>query len=274
MAYVYSGAGALDYFPCHYGMSRLMFRGPCRATTGRFIAALGSTETYGKYVQAPFSAVLEDHLAMPVANLGCLNAGPDVFFADPILLDLAGKAQVTVLQIMGAQNLSNRFYTVHPRRNDRFLGATPLLRSIYPKVDFTEFNFTRHMLTALQAASLDRFEVVAEELRSAWVMRMKALLGRISGPTVLLWMATQAPPAPQQRADLGFDPILVDQEMIAALRPLASAYVQSIAPTGPAIAAQDRIFPEMEALAASVLPGQAAHDSAAQALLPVIERLL
>ncbi len=61
---------------------------------------------------------------------------------------------MTVIQVMGAHNMSNRFYAVHPRRNDRFLRASlGCCKTIYPEVDFTEFNFTRHMLTALATHS-------------------------------------------------------------------------------------------------------------------------
>ena len=55
-----------------------------------------------------------------------------------------------MIQVSGAQNLSNRFHAVHPRRNDRFLRASTLLKTIYRDVDFTEFNFTRHLLTTLR----------------------------------------------------------------------------------------------------------------------------
>jgi hypothetical protein len=34
---------------------------------------------------------------------------------------MASVADVAVQQLMGADNISNRFYTAHPRRNDRFL---------------------------------------------------------------------------------------------------------------------------------------------------------
>ena len=58
MVYAFPGAGALDYFACHYGTSRLLFRGPQRPTDGDFIACLGGTETYGKYIPLPFATLL------------------------------------------------------------------------------------------------------------------------------------------------------------------------------------------------------------------------
>ena len=256
MSYAFPGEGALDYFPCRYGTSRLLFRGPRRSLERPFIAVLGGTETYGKYVPDPFADLVEDELGMSVVNLGCMNAGPDVFLNDPGILDIVNKSEATVLQLVGAQNATNRYYAVHPRRNDRFLHATPLLQSIFREVDFTEFNFTRHMLQALQAVSPDRFEVLAEELRSTWVLRIRDLLSQISGRKVVLWMADQPPARPGSRADLRLEPLLVDSEMVGTIRRSADDYVESIcAHEG----LEGKSFSPLECLAAAGLPGPLAH---------------
>ena len=275
MAYVFPGAGALDYFPCRYGNSRILFRGPKRDIERAYVAVLGGTETYGKFVPDPFPDLIERELGLPVANLGCINAGPDVFLNEQAVTTIAAQACVTVVQVLGAQNLSNRYYAVHPRRNDRFLGATPLLRHIFPRVDFTEFNFTRHMLMALQRASADRFEVVAEELRAAWVARMKLLLSRLPGQVILLWMSDAPPPSPTHRVDLGQNPILVDTEMVAAVRGAKTAYVEAvISPEALSQGVEGMAFAPMEAPAAAGVPGPAAHREVADLLLPVIHQLL
>jgi len=86
---------------------------------------------------------------MSVVNLGVLNAGLDVLSSDPAIVAALGQAEAAVLQITSAHNMTNRFYKVHPRRNDRFLKASSVLRTIYPEVDFTEFHFTRHLLSHL-----------------------------------------------------------------------------------------------------------------------------
>ena len=275
MAYAFPSEGSLDYFPCRYGNSRLIFRGPQRDVARAYVATLGGTETYGKFVSAPYPDLLERELGMPVANLGCMSAGPDVFLHEPEVTRIAAQACVTVVQLLGAQNLSNRYYVVHPRRNDRFLGATPLLRSIYPRMDFTEFNFTRHMLRSLQQSSTDRFEVVAEELRAAWVTRMKQLLTRLTGRTILLWMSEVPPPSPTRRGDLVRAPLLVDSEMVAAIRPMASAYVEAVSSAearSQGMAGMD--YAPFEAAAATGLPGPLVHREVADALLPAINRLI
>lgn len=275
MAYAFPGAGALDYAPCHYGTSRLMFRGPLRPLEEYHVACLGGTETYGKFVPSPYPALLEEALDVQVLNLGCVNGGPDVFLQDTAVTHLASGSVAAVVQVMGAQNLSNRYYTVHPRRNDRLITATPLLRAMFRDVDFTEFNFTRHLLFTLRRRSADRFEVLAEELRAVWVARMKGLLSKITCPTVLLWLADAPPPPPNRRTDLGAEPMLVDAEMLAAVRPLATSYVE-VVPSSAArrLGAEGMAFGPMEAPAAATLPGPAVHFEVSERLVPVLNQLL
>lgn len=275
MAYIFPGEGSLDYFPCHYGSSRILFRGPKRDTDRAYVAVLGGTEAYGKFVPDPFPDLLERDLGLAVANLGCMNAGPDVFLHEAALTEVATQACATIVQITGAQNLSNRYYTVHPRRNDRFLAASPGLKALYPQVDFTEFSFTRHLLTTLHSASPDRFEVVADELRTAWLARMTMLLTRLRAPVVLLWMGEAPPPTPTRRAVVGTGPALVDSDMIRALRAHAAAYAEVVfSPQARAQGVAGMSFGPLDAPAAAQVPGPLAHREVANQLLPLIEDLI
>lgn len=274
MAYAFPGAEALDYLPCQYEGSRLLFRGPVRRLDQPFVAVLGATESYGKYVEQPFSDLLQTRLGLNVVNLACINAGVDVYLNEAPVTRIAARAEVAIVQVMGAQNISNRFYAVHPRRNDRFLGATPLLRSVFRNVDFTEFAFTRHMLGVLKAASPDRFDLVAAELRAAWLTRMKGLLDRLPRRRILLWMANQAPPQ-GPTLDLRCDPVLVDEAMLAELRPHFTSYVE-VTPSAEARAEGEGglICSEMERLAARSLPGQRFHIEVSDRLAKELTRIL
>lgn len=246
-----------------------MFRGPSRDLGQTYVAVLGGTECYGKFVADPFPAQLERQLGMGVANLACVNAGLDVYLNEVEVLRIAAAARVVALQVVGAQNLSNRYYAVHPRRNDRFLQASPLMQRMFPEVDFTEFNFTRHMLSCLQAVSADRFEVVAEELRAAWVSRMRALLGRLPVPVVLFWVGIAPPPQPGGRSILNRAPLFVDREMIATVRPMAMDYLE-ISPSVEALAAgvEGMAFAPLDLLVAQELPGPRVHQEIAAHLGP------
>lgn len=274
MAYAYAGDGALDYRPCQYGQSRLVFRGPRRDLDLPFVAALGGTETYGKFVPEPWPARLEALTGLRMVNLGCVNAGPDVYLTDDGVIEVAQRARLAFVQVMGAANLTNRFYAVHPRRNDRFLRASPALTALYPEVDFTNFHFTRHLLTTLQQVAPRRFETVVAELRQAWVTRMQALVARIGAPVVLVWIAdAPAPAAPT--SVIGRDPLFVDATMLAAAGIGARAMVQAlISPAARKAGVEGMVIPALEAPAAAGLPGPEAHDEIAAALAAAVEPML
>ncbi|OWY13568.1 hypothetical protein B6V73_17430 [Thioclava sp. JM3] len=273
MAFEYTGDGALDYFPCRYGKSKLLFRGPRRALQGDFIAAMGGTETYGKFVEHPWPALLEARLEMPVVNFGYLNAGIDVFLHEPQLAAASDAAQVTVIQLLGAQNMSNRFYAVHPRRNDRFLRASSLMRSIFGGVDFTEFNFTRHMLSALKEREPEKFSLLEVELQEAWLQRMTALLAKIKGRKLLLWLGAFNDSA--RSDDLGPEPLMVTEPMVEALRSLVSDVVR-VKPSAAARSAgtAGMHFTPLEEPAAEMVPGPLVHEEIAAALASALKPLL
>lgn len=274
MAYERMGEGALDYSPYRYGASRLMFRGPRRRLEGDFIAVLGGTETYGRFIEKPYPELIEAVTGMQMINFGCVNAGVDVFLNDPEVLAACRKAQATVVQILGAQNMTNRYYAVHPRRNDRFLRASPLMKTIFREIDFTEFNFTRHMLSTLQQESPEKFTILAEELKAAWVARMRLLLARLGSRTVLLWMANGPPGTQDAPPRLDADPLLVDRAMIEAISAQANAYVEVVGSVSAQAQGLDgMVLSPYDASAAAGLPGPAMHEEVAKALAPVLFQL-
>ena len=278
MTYDVMSTGALDYAPCCYGNSRLLFRGPKRRLDAPYVAFLGGTETYGKFIKAPFPALVESSLGVNCVNFGVPNAGIDVFLNDGSLIDAACGSSLTVIQVVGAQNLSNRFYSVHPRRNDRFVTASPLLKMVYPEVDFAEFHFNRHMLSCLQETSDDRFSVVRAEVQAAWLARMRLLLRKISGPVVLVWVADHAALTEEDSANVSVrtrDPLFVTREMLEELRPEIAGLVEVVAtPEAVASGTAGMIFSELEAVAAREMLGPQAHGEVARTLHPVLQDLV
>lgn len=273
MAYVYSG-GALDYAPCHYGLSRVTFRGPVPDLSKPYLAVLGGTEAYGKFVPKPYPALVAEATGLGLVNLGAVNAGLDLYLNEPDLLALASRAEMVILQVVGAHNLSNRFYKVHRRRNDRFLGATAALRGLYPEVDFTEFSFTRHMLQTLVQVSADRFLQVAAELRLTWQQRMLALVRQLPGRVVLLWVAGHRPVRAGGMTDPSLDPVLVDAGMMAALKPHVGCTIEAvISPAARALGVEGMAFSPMEEPAALGIPGPAAHQEVAERVLRALRHL-
>ncbi|SMX29690.1 hypothetical protein TRP8649_03828 [Pelagimonas phthalicica] len=267
------GHGALEYYPCRYGGSRVLFRGPRKQLDKEYFAFLGGTETYGRFIETPFPTLIEKRMSVACVNFGVVNAGVDLYLNDPASMDLAISSVAKVIQIMGAQNMSNRYYSVHPRRNDRFLRASERLESLYPEVDFTEFHFVRHMLGKLAEISQDRYEIVIEELRMAWVARMKHILTLLRGQVVLLWFADHAIPSSAD-APLDGDPLFVTRQMVETLRPRVSAVAEVVASESAQMeGTKGMVYSDFDACAAAELMGPYAHEEAADVLERVLRRL-
>ena len=261
---------------CRYGNSRLFFRGPKRNLSGRYNAFIGGKETFGKYLDHPYPALVEAALGKTCVNFGVVNAGVDVFVNDPTIMAACATADITVIQMMGAHNLSNRFYKVHPRRNDRFLSGSPLMAALYPDMDFSEYNFTRHLLGALFERSPERFEIIRTELQMAWLARMKTLLDKIGQLVVLLWLSDQPlddQPWTARPEPFKTEPMLVSRTMVEQLRDkVLDVVVAQTSAEALQRGTDGMSFPQGEASIASELPGVGAHEEAALLLAGAIGR--
>lgn len=276
MAYERLARRRLDYRPCRYEGSKLGFRGPARALRGVYVACLGGTETYGLFIEQPFPVLLERALGVACVNLGCRNAGLDAFLGDRALAGAMQGARAVVLQLPGALNMTNRFYRVHPRRNDRFLAPTPALRALYGEVDFTEFHFTRHLAARLRDTGPQPYARFCSGLRSDWLLRMRRGLAAAGGvPVVLLWISRRAPDTRADSPELAMDPALITRPMIEALRDRVAAVVEVVlSPEARAQGTGGMVFDELERAAAERLPGPLSHRQVSAALAPVLRGIL
>lgn len=257
----------VDYYPCRYGRSRTPFRGPRVSTDGPYTVVLGGSEAFGMYVEDPFSDQLAERTGRRVLNLGVMNGGIDAFIRDEALMEVIGRAECVVIQAMGAGNMSNRHYTVHPRRNDRFLRHSKHMTNLFPAIDFSEFSFTRHMLQSLRQRAPDAFPKLATELRAAWIARMRLLLSRLPGQKVLLWIEDR------RGGPLGPEPLFVTERVMQALEGHIDKFVHCDVTdhvTEAAFHAMD-VPPEELPRARAMLP-PAAHDAIAAALAKSVRR--
>lgn len=274
MAFERLGAPSLDYMPWWFAGSKLLFRGPERIPEGRYALFLGGTETYGKFIDMPFPARVEEMTGLKCVNFGWPNAGVDVFLNEPALLNAATGARAVILQGPSASNMTNRFYSVHPRRNDRFLRPSALMKSVFDEVDFTQFHFTRHLLRHLQISAPDRFSVLRQELRVSWIARMRLLLSKLGDGVILLWFSSRKPGEDADCVDVARDPAFVTRQMLTTVSEEAAALVTVCASkSAQARGTQGMVFSDLEAPAAAELLGPKAHEEAARALRPVIEKI-
>jgi len=264
------GPMALDYFPCRYGTSKLLFRGPRRRLNDDYIAFLGSIETYGKFTQIPFPALVEHATGKKAVNLGCPNTGVDAYLNDQSLLGIAKNAKLTVIEVLGAQNMSNRYYYVHPRRNDRLVNVTPALKALFPNIDYTDFNFVRHLLVSLIQDDPAKFAWVERELKDVWLSHMIKLVRTIDGPVILLWLSDHP-----TGMGLEGDPFLIDDLMIKSITQHVANVVAVVAEMKERQAGFDElVFSATEEIAAQEMMGPVVHRRVANALVHEINKIL
>ncbi len=260
-------SGGIDYLQCRYGKSKMMFRGPKKALDKPYVAVLGGTEVYGKFMETPLPAILEKGCTRAVVNFGHPNAGIDAFLGDAAVMGVCNGAETVSIDIPGAHNLSNRYYSVHPRRNDRFLRASTFLQSLYRDVDFAQFHYTRHLLVTLQDASAERFTMVREELQAAWVARMRNLLEQINNCSCLLWMSDRPMTDDVQTDLLARGPLFVTRSMVEEIGDQVECVVEVVATRDEIDAGLQRlVYGPMEEPAAREMLGPVVHESAARKL--------
>lgn len=171
-------------------------------------------------LHGPLLGQVVQRLLSPSAQI----EGVDFHLNDPALADSGRTAQAFVLLLPPLGNLDNPFYSVHCRRNDRFLAARPGLRGLFPEVDFTEFDFTGHMLGTLATTCPERFIVARRILQQTWLRKMDDLLMRMPARGILLHQPGPAwlPVPASALASFGRPVVSVDcadrAEAVAAVR--------------------------------------------------------
>ncbi len=179
--------GEVDLY--RFGRSNQVFRGPKPSLKKPYIAFIGGSEPFGKFVSVPFPKLVQRGINQACVNWGTPGAGPGFFLKDPIILEACSNSSVCVIQVMDAAPLSNRMYSVFPRRNMRLRGVSDVLKALYPQINFDNFKYVRGMLRKLKDADSKAYDVVVAEQRSAWIARMLELLEDIETQKILLWLA-------------------------------------------------------------------------------------
>jgi hypothetical protein len=107
---------------------------------------------------------------------------------DPVILMRARQAQLVVLQLMGPHLRSNRFFQVHPRRNDRVVRVMKPLRDLYPQVDFSQVVFVGQMLADLRNQDAAAYRKLQHGLQSGWVQHLRRIQKLYQTPIAFLWI--------------------------------------------------------------------------------------
>ncbi|MFK7943048.1 MAG: DUF6473 family protein [Paracoccaceae bacterium] len=224
-----------DYKTYRFGRSRQVFRGPQPTLKGKYLACIGSSYTFGRYVDIPYLDHLAREFDLQAANFGTDGAGPGFFLGDPEVKKAASNAKLCIVQAMSAAAISNRMYTVRPRRNSRLHEVSDLLMGIFPDVDFDRFAFTKPMLRYLRELDESRFRLVANEMKNAWIGRTQTLLSTLECPTILFWFSQRGPDDllsdPSDPTGMHY-PHYVDSAMLDSVKHAADGYVECVTADG------------------------------------------
>jgi len=250
------------------------FRGPLADLSGGYIACIGAAQTYGRFVERPFPALLADKVHLPCLNLGRGGVGPR-FWLQPRLLELLHTAKLIVVQVMAGRSASNSLF-------DNAEGGDLMgrVRATGERMRFEQF---LERLVARGDRQLCRRTV--EETRDDYVATMRQLAAALRRPTVLLWISRRRPAYTCDWSDPGailqHFPQLIDQGVVDRIRPLFGALVECVSEAG----LPQRLWAAKAPIDGTRLgadgflyndyyPSPPMHELAAELLAPVVRREL
>ncbi len=217
----------------------LLIRGPrpLRIENAEYVVCIGAAQTFGRFCQRPFPAILQDRLSMPVLNISHGGAGPTFFGGNnERLLQYLNGARLVVIQVMSGRSNGNSLFEsagvgCYRRKSDGlFLSADQAFEEL------------------IQTAPREVLTRIVEETRQGWCASYEELLSKIRVPKILFWFATRRPAYKQGWRSVkklfGSFPQLVNEEMIGMIRQRCDFYVQCTSNVGLPHPLKDRLTGE------------------------------
>lgn len=211
---IHAGATVHDHAADNAQCSRPAVSGRPVDPSRPFIALLGGLQMAGEDPAQSIAELLGSAAGLEVVNLAAPHAGPDYYLSNPALLETAARAVLVVILLSGPGALTNPFYRVHSRRNDRLVATMPALRALFPEVELADIHYVRHLHQVLERTDADRHAQVARTVRNTWLLRMGEMLDHLTAPRILLSPGWPTPPSACGETD----PYMVDRPLQEALR--------------------------------------------------------
>jgi hypothetical protein len=259
--YAYDDRGLVDY-PMEQ-LRGTWFRGPLTRGPGA-IAWLGAAQTFGRYVDDPFPAIVGRRIGFGTLNLGGAGTSPEYYLRHPELLDEASRCPVAVVQVMSARGIDN----------SAFRSAQGRVGGV--RTDTGAPTESVHVIDGLLArGDTDGARRLVRESQRAWVEKTLGLLGALDCRTVLLYVSFDEPPddvvVDGRVVRKGF-PQLVDADMVRSVTTSADRFVSVVSRAGIPQAVRDARGTIVRVN--EYYPGPEIHGLVADALTPVVEDLL
>lgn len=202
------------------------FRGPMPPLDRPYIACLGAAQTFGRFCERPFPALLQETLGIGALNLGFGAAAPTFFYSNQKLLEYVNRGKLAIVQILSGRSQSNSLFQIHQHGPH---GIRISDNAVLSAAEFFE--------DLLRASSVAQVQEVVEETRHNYVQDMITLLRHVTCPKILFWFSVRTPEY-QEKYELpvwqlfGNFPQLVNQGMVDSIREHADRYVQVVSSVG------------------------------------------
>lgn len=255
----------------------LRLRGPApgEGAPGSYIACVGAAQTFGRFCEEPFPALVSNALGIPTLNLGVSGGSPQLFTRQPGLIERMNRSALVILQVMSARNEDNSLFEGGGLGSLKDRSTGERMRG--------EKAFER-LLASGDQALLKR---IVGETRETWIASNSQLLSLIKVPTVLLWFSVREP-----RYTEGYDsvhelfgdfPHLVNEKMVESVSSSCDAYVECVTVRGRPQQLRNRftgkptcfVLPDGgEVTENRYYPSPEMHQDAASRLVPICQKLL
>lgn len=256
------------------GAGDVLFRGPIPDLGAPYVAVVGGAQTFGRFVDRPFPALLAERLGLPCLNLGIGGAGPR-FALGPDILPLLQGARLVIVQVFSGRSSSTSQFD--NQRGGRNFGSVLANNRWVAYEDYFRHEFER--------GDRELTERIVAETRDDFGF-MLAELGRLLRvPAVLLWLSRRVPDYEIDWSTtfgiLNDYPQLIDRAVLDRVTPHFSGYVECASTSG----LPQRLWRADEAVAGTnreesgwlvnvYYPSPEMHREAADLLEPVCRRLL
>ncbi|MBN1270984.1 MAG: hypothetical protein JXB26_01830 [Candidatus Aminicenantes bacterium] len=243
----------IDYQLYRDKKTGLWLRGPehDKLIKGKYIICLGAAQTFGCFCDKPYPVLMEEHLGIPVLNLGYGGAGPSFFLNQTGMWNQIKGAACVIIQVLSGRSESNSVFEsgglefLRRKSDGKQMGA----RQAYKWLLSTSFFFRRN-----------RIKKIIFETRSNYVKNMVALMKKIDVPKILLWFSIRQPEYKERLLTVGTllnkFPHLVNREMVEKIKKHADVYVPCVTQRG----RPQQLFSRTSGKKIKVYPGDLRKD--------------
>ena len=291
-----------------YHVAGLAIRGPSFDLSQEHFVCLGAAQSFGRYVNQPYTHILAKQLQMPCLNLAIGGAGPTLFQNEERLA-IINRAKFAIVQVMSARAESNTIFKSDGKstltvlfEGLRFANANeqkaihemPINREIARRGDLTvPKGIQLHSTAAYQILAENKDDLVCEmaiqESKLRYAASMSTLLKLIKIPKLLFYFSerepkqTKPPQVGIRRYQNAFDieglyPQFVDEEVMGFIEHDADQVIYCVSARGKPHrlpAGMLQISPTGQMIPKTVddyYPSPEMHEDAAECLSPVVDK--